>query len=94
MRVEFHPTEQIDFNRALDHDEAEGGSHLADRFAGEFRACFAAIKSGPPQFLFYLKSGEFRRIRLETFPYIMVYREESDSLRVTVLKYERRHPRF
>lgn len=38
MTVEFHPAVQRDFNQALDHYEAEGGPHLADRFEGEFRA--------------------------------------------------------
>lgn len=94
MTVEFHPTVQTDFNRALDHYEAEGGPHLADRFEGEFRACVAAIQSAPRQFSFYLESEVFRRIRLESFPYIVVYREKADTLRVTVLKCESRHPRF
>jgi plasmid stabilization system protein ParE len=94
MTVEFHPSVLIDFNRALDHYEAEGGPHLADRFEGEFRACIAAIQSAPRQFSFYLKSEVFRRIRLESFPYVVVYREKTDGVRVTVLKYERRHPRF
>jgi integrase/recombinase XerD len=30
MTVEFPPTVQRDFNRALDHYMAEGGPHLAD----------------------------------------------------------------
>jgi plasmid stabilization system protein ParE len=94
MTVEFHPTVQEDFNRALDHYEADGGRHLADRFEGEFRACVAAIQAAPRQFSFYLKSDVFRRIRLENFPYIMVYREKADAVRVTLLKYERRHPHF
>jgi plasmid stabilization system protein ParE len=94
MTVEFHPTVQRDFNGALDHYEAEGGPHLADRFEGEFRACVAAIQSAPRQFSFYLGSDVFRRIRLESFPYIVVYREKADTVRVTLLKYERRHPRF
>ena len=94
MTVEFHPTVQKDFNLALDHYEAEGGPHLADRFEGEFRACVAAIQAAPRQFSFYLKSEIFRRIRLENFPYVVVYREKADAVRITVLKYERLHPRF
>jgi plasmid stabilization system protein ParE len=94
MTVEFHPTVQSDFNRALDHYEVEGGPHLAERFEGEFRACIAAIQAAPRQFSLYRKSEIFRRIRLENFPYIVVYREKADVVRVIVLKYERRHPRF
>jgi plasmid stabilization system protein ParE len=94
MTVEFHPAVQKDFNLALAHYDKEGGPHLADRFEGEFRACVAAIQSAPRQFSFYLKSDVLRRIRLENFPYVLVYRERGDSLRITVLKYERRHPRL
>ena len=94
MTVDFHPAVQTDFNRALDHYEVEGGPHLAERFEREFRACIAAIQASPRQFSFYLKSDIFRRIRLENFPYVLVYREKGDAVRVIVLKYERRHPRF
>jgi plasmid stabilization system protein ParE len=72
MTVEFHPTVLVDFNRALDHYEAEGGPHLADRFEGEFRACIAAIQSAPRQYSFYQRSDVFRRIRLKNFPYVVV----------------------
>jgi len=94
VRIEFHPSVQQDFNQALDYYEAEGGPHLAERFEGEFRACLAAIQSAPRQFSFYLESEVFRRIRLENFPYVVVYREKTDVVRVTLLKHERRHPRF
>lgn len=94
MRVEFHPAVQSDFNAALNYYEAQGGPHLADRFEEEFRHCVAAIKAGPTRFSFYQNSDRFRRIRLESFPYILVYRENSDVVRVSVLKHERRHPRF
>jgi len=94
MTVEFHPSVLKDFNKALDHYEAEGGPHLADRFDGEFRACILAIQSAPRRFSLYLKSAVFRRIRMESFPYVVVYREKANTVRVTLLKYERRHPRF
>jgi hypothetical protein len=67
---------------------------LADRFEGEFRACISAIQAAPRQFSHYLKSDVFRRIRLESFPYLIVYREKPDLVRVTLLKHEGRDPRF
>ncbi len=94
MRVEFHPAVQNDFNAALAYYEAEGGTHLADRFEEEVRSCLAAIKAGPTRFSFYQKSDRFRRIRLKSFPYIIVYYESVAVVRVSVLKHERRHPRF
>lgn len=94
MKVEFHPAVQTDFDAAVDYYEAQGGPHLADRFEAEFRSCVAAIKIGPTQFAFYRKSDRFRRIRFENFPFVLVYREIPGGVRVSVLKHERRHPRF
>jgi toxin ParE1/3/4 len=94
VRLEFHPDVQQDFIQALAYYEAEAGPHLADRFEGELRACLAAIQTAPRQFAFYFKSDLFRRIRLESFPFILIYREKADVVRVTVLKHEKRHPRF
>lgn len=94
MRVEFHPALQQDFKEALEHYEREGGIHLAERFESEFRGCLKALQAAPRQFSFYLKSKSFRRIRLETFPFVLVYREKANVVRILVLKHERRHPRF
>lgn len=94
MRLEFHPAVQNDFNAALDYYEAEGGTHLADRFEEEVRSSIEAIKAGSARFPFYQKSDRFRRTRLKSFPYIIVYRENAAGVRVSVLKHERRHPRL
>jgi plasmid stabilization system protein ParE len=94
MRLEFHPAVQTDFNRAFEYYEIAAGPHLGDRFEGEFRACLAAIQAAPRQFAFYGTGELFRRIRLETFPYVVVYRETVGAVRVTILKHERRHLAF
>ncbi|MDB6113104.1 MAG: hypothetical protein JWQ62_49 [Lacunisphaera sp.] len=94
MRLDYHPAVQGDFNEAIAHYEAEGGTHLADRFETEFRACLAAIKSGPTRFSFYQKHSLLRRIRLKNFPYLILYRDKPDAIRVILLKHERRHPLF
>jgi plasmid stabilization system protein ParE len=92
--LEFHPVVQSDFNHAIAHFEAEGGVNLADRFEAEFRAALLAIKTGPTRFPPYQRSPFFRRIRLGSFPYLIIYRESTNSIRVTLLKHERRHPLF
>lgn len=94
MRLEFHPAVQRDFTDAIDYYASAGGERLADRFEAEFRACLAAIRSAPRQFPFYQNSDRFRRVRLRHFPYVVIYREWPEVVRVTVLKHERRHPRF
>jgi toxin ParE1/3/4 len=94
MTLEFHPAVQRDFNEAAAHYEAAGGPHLADRFETEVRACLAAIRAGPGRFPFYQGSAVFRRVRLRDFPYVLVYRAKPDVVRVTLLRHEKRHPRF
>ncbi len=94
MTLEFHPAVQKDFNEVLDYYEAEGGLHLADRFEVEFRACLAAVKAGPTRFPFYQRSDRLRRVRLRSFPFLIVYRENVNGVRVILLKHERRHPQF
>ena len=94
MTLAFHPAVQQDFNAAIEYYSDEGGGHLADRFESEVRDCLAAIKSGPRHFSFYQGSTTFRRIRLRHFPYVVVYREKMDVVRVTILRHEKRHPRF
>lgn len=94
MTLSFHPAVQRDFNDAIAHYAAEGGQHLADRFETEFRTCLTAIKSGPTRFPPYQGSTVFRRVRLKHFPYLIVYRDAPASIRVTLLKHERRHPLY
>jgi toxin ParE1/3/4 len=95
MTVEYHPAVQRDFNDALAYYEQEAGSHVADRFETEFRHCVEAIKTGPGRFARYQQSLVFRRIRLPSFPYILIYRPVSqNSVRVTLLRHERRHPLY
>ena len=93
MRLDYHSAVQADFNEALDYYEA-AGAHLADRFEAEFYAAIAAIKSAPRRFPFYLQRTTFRRVHLKNFPFIILYRERSAGIRVTVLKHEKRHPRL
>ena len=94
MKLEFHPAVRQDFIEARDYYQTEGGPHLAERFEREFQASLAAIQAGPRRFPYYLGNKVFRRIRLRNFPYLIIYREKADVVRVTVLKHEKRDPRF
>ena len=86
MTLEFHPAVQQDFNAAIDYYAAEGGGHHERQGA--------RLQVSPRQFAFYQGTTAFRRIRLRHFPYVVVYREKLDVVRVTILKHEKRHPRF
>jgi len=94
MTVEYHPAVQQDFNAACAYYEAEGGVYLAQRFEQEFRACITAITAGPTRFARYHRSTIFRRVGFHTFPDVILYRETTNGLRVTLLRHERRHPLY
>jgi len=93
VRLDYHPAVKADFNQAVDYYEA-AGAHLADRFEAEFYRAIAAIKSAPRRFPFYLRSTTFRRVRLKSFPFVVLFRERVGGVRVFVLKHEKRHPRL
>lgn len=94
MTLSFHPDVQTDFNTAIAYYEAAGGVHLADRFEAEFRACLATIKAGPTHHPYFHANDIYRRIRLNHFPYLILYREQPGSIRITLLKHERQHPLY
>ena len=89
MRLEYHPAVQRDFNEAIDFNEA-AGPRLADRFAAEFRHCLAAIGKAARRFGYYCGSAAYRRVRLRSFPYVILYGEFGDAVRMLVLKHEKR----
>jgi plasmid stabilization system protein ParE len=93
MKVEFHRQVQQDLNEAAQYYD-QRGIHLATRVRAEFADCINAIKSNPKRFPFYLKHPVMRRVRLKHFPYILIYREVADGVRVVIFKSERRHPSF
>ena len=94
MRIEFHPQVQNDFNEAIAYYEKYAGNHVANLFETEVRAAIAMIAREPRRFPYFGTTRVFRRIRLDRFPYVIVFRELPDSVRVTVLKHEKRQVRY
>lgn len=93
MRAEYHPAVQRDFNEAIAYYGDVSGQ-LADRIEAEFRRGVEAIKNNPRGFSFYLGSETFRRCQLPSFPYVIIYREKPEAVRVVVFKSEKRHPGY
>jgi plasmid stabilization system protein ParE len=88
MKLGFHPAVQRDFNAAISFYEPAGPT-IADRFEAEMRVGLARIQLNPRRYPFYQGSAIFRRFKLPSFPFVIVYRDLSDEIRVTVLKHER-----
>jgi plasmid stabilization system protein ParE len=94
VKLTFHPAVQDDFNSAVAYYEQAAGGYVADRFEAEIRQTLAAIAANPRRFAFYGATRIWRRARPRFFPYVIVYREWVDSVRVLVIKHEKRHPGF
>ncbi|MBC7366386.1 MAG: type II toxin-antitoxin system RelE/ParE family toxin [Undibacterium sp.] len=89
MKLGFHPAVQRDFNAAISFYDQVGPA-MADRFEAEMRAGLANIKLNPRRYAYHQSSAVYRRFKFPSFPYVIVYRELADEIRVTVLKHERR----
>ena len=89
MKLEFHPAVLGDYNEALDFYEG-AGEQVVLRFEVEYRAALQALRVMPGRFPPYLGSKTFRRVRLRNFPFVVLYRVLPGSVRITVLKHERR----
>ena len=90
----FHPLVQRDLNEILAYYEVEASAEVAARFEAELRSALASIQEHPRQFSFYLKQRCYRRCSLPTFPHLILFRENSESIRVMVLKHVKRAPSF
>lgn len=90
--LRFHPLVQKDFNEILEFYENQAGPDIAARFEDEVRMALRAIRQDPKHFPFYLKQRLYRRCRLAIFPHVILFREERTSIRIMILKHEKRHP--
>lgn len=94
MNLTFHPAVKRDVKAILAYYHKEGGERLANRFAVELQARFAEIAEHPTRFPYYLGSRVLRRATLHKFPHLLLFRILPDSIRVSVVKHEKRHPNY
>jgi len=90
----FHPLVQKDLNEILDYDESEASVEIADRFEKELRLALALIQENPRQFPYYFKQRRYRRCGLPTFPHLILFLENSKSIRIMVLRHVKRAPTY
>ena len=93
MIAVYHRLAVKDWNDALDHYESES-IFAGDSFKSEFEVAIARIKAMPTRYSPYFGSPIFRRARLSSFPYLIIYRIIPSGIRITVIKHESRHPRY
>jgi len=93
MSLRFHPGVQRDINEVLDY-YSERSVTAADRFWDELHECFRDITENPKHFSFINPTRGLRRIRLRKFPYLVIFYESANEVKVTCVKHEKRHPLF
>lgn len=94
MNMTFHPGVERDVSSIVAYYRQEGGVRLADRFLDELHARLTEIAEHPARFPFYLRKKNLRRATLGNFPHIILFRILPDSVRVSVVKHEKRHPNY
>jgi toxin ParE1/3/4 len=92
MRLVYHPSVQRDVATALRYYDDAGGAALGDAFFEELTQRVAQALGQPQRF--HPVAGELRRANLERFPYHFLFRVRDDTVRVLVVRHNRRHPDF
>jgi toxin ParE1/3/4 len=92
VRVEFHRFAEKDYDDAYDwYSERSAGAAL--RFKDPVNEAVRRIADGPGSFPRI--SGDYRRVRIQRFPYILVYRpRQSDEIVVVAVAHTSRRPGY
>jgi plasmid stabilization system protein ParE len=90
MRIDYHPAIADELEEIREHYEACSPG-LGSDFVDEFERQVLMIAAMPTRWM--VASGDIRRSLMKRFPYVILFRIVSDdSIRVTVVKHEKRHP--
>ena len=92
MKVEYHPAIERELREIIKYynDCSDG---LGAEFLNEFERQIQRIASRPTRRI--TVESNIRRSLMRRFPYVIYFRVlENDTLRVTVVKHQRRHPDY
>jgi plasmid stabilization system protein ParE len=91
MDVRFHHRVQDDLNEILSkYDEVSDA--LGDDFLTQLQTGVGRVCENP-RFFHFDQSG-LRRYNLERFPYHFLYDVQDDTVRIWVVRHDRRNPSF
>ena len=91
MEVSYHPLVKADVAEAL-HYYRQIAPRLADEFRNELRQIILRASENPGRF--HPTGNGFRRANLPRFPYHVLYEVRDESLRVMLVRHNKRHPDF
>ena len=92
MKVEYDPRAVSDLNHSVDYYNRQR-SGLGDELRSEVYSAIDRVCASPTQYP--MVENNLRRSLVHRFPYSVLFRLiESDSIRILVIRHQRRHPRF
>ena len=91
MEVSYHPQVKRDVAEAL-HYYHRIAPQLADEFHADLRTMIERAAAYPLRF--HLAGRDFRRANLQRFPYHVLYDVRQDSIRVLIVRHNKRHPDY
>ncbi len=90
MRLVLHPAVRSDVRAIMQYYEQAANPELADDFYSELRRFMRRATERPESFA--VREGGLRRVNLHRFPYHFLFRIAGDTLRILVVRHNRRHP--
>lgn len=90
MRLVLHPKVASDIRAIMEYYERVANPALADDFYNELRRFMLKAAERPESFS--VRESDLRRANLIRFPYHFLFRVVGDSVRILVVRHNRRHP--
>ena len=92
MTRSIHRQAEGDLTDAFRFYRREGGRGIAARFLNEFERTSRLLEQHPG---LGTPTDEGRRVHpLVDFPYLIIYREDQDGVRILVVRHQHRDPEF
>jgi len=92
MRLVLHRLVRSDVDEIMDYYEGAEHPELAEDFYRELRGVMQVVAQRPERYHFF--KGELRRVNLKRFPYHFLYRVVGDTVRILIVRHNRRHPDY
>lgn len=92
MRATLHQGAERDIEEAAAFYEREGSAIVAARFIAEFKKTSMLIVEHPE--IGSPRSNGRRGFSMSVFPYTVIYRVNSNEIRVLVVKHDRKRPGY
>ena len=92
MIVEYHPAVEQELREIRDYYESRSPG-LGRDFVDEFERQVLRLAASPGRWM--VVTRDIRRSLMKRFPYVIYFRQvTSETIRVTVVKHQRRHPDY